>query len=516
VLPAALAYLVGWLALQRDLVDYNSLSAAAHAWDVFHRQPQANMALIGFVQPPLPALLYLPAAVFFPGWLASGYAAPLLGSLLLGASCVVLYGLCRTLGCRPWLTVLVLALFALHPLTLSLAALGAPAMVLVFALLGLARSLVLWGRNERVRDLVAGAMYAAAAILTAYETSLLVVAAAVFILQRCRRHPGPTPARAEGTLITFLLPAVYVAGVWLIANWAIMGDPLHFWRLTLPREATPLSPHQNWLPQVLAVMLVCQPLLLALLVAALRGRQGVAVGAPAAGLLLAGLLAPLIFPTLRTTATGSAAWPALLPVAGAALGAGIVLLATIAATFSAAGTRQRQILTPGLLIIAMGSLLMAWQVQVTGQGVPAGFRSVLRGYPALAHAATTEWAVARRLGDLPGSAHHHYLAGPTAFAVALAAGLDERTEILPEPVPSAQIIVEAGSLIILEQARAAQREQWARLLPPHLGLQPIWSEGDWQALQVVPRPRVGAGGQQPSTGAIMPPEDDPTHAHSRH
>ena len=74
LLPALLAYQVGLLALGRHLVDWNSLAAAAHAFDVFHKLPQANMALIGFVQPPLPALLYLPLSYLFPHWLAGGYA----------------------------------------------------------------------------------------------------------------------------------------------------------------------------------------------------------------------------------------------------------------------------------------------------------------------------------------------------------------------------------------------------------------------------------------------------------
>lgn len=496
LLPAALAYWVGVRALARHLVDWNSLAAAAHAYDVFHRLPQANMALIGFVQPPLPAALYLPLSYLCPGWLASGGTAPLLGALFLGFSAVMLVHLGQALRLRWWVYAPLTAIFCVHPLVLSYAALGHPAILLIFAYLGLAKGLVGWHREQTVRDLVAAAIYGAVAILIAYEAVIPVLAAALFILNRCQprrtcHDPTPLePAKPEGTLIAFLLPAAYVAAVWLVANWAIMGNPLHFWQMTLAgTQRLPLSPVDDWLQPIITVALVVQPLLLALIYHDLRVAPVSRLGAPVAWLALAAFAGALLLPTLRTTATGTALWAPLMPLAAAAAGFGFPLLLILPASYAAVASEwRRKLFTAGFVIIAVGSLVVAFHLQSTNQGLPTGLRSTFSGYAASAHTDIEERAAAERLrGQL--QPVRNYIAGWPGFAIALYGRFGERLEVLPTTEPPADDLgLQAGSTVVLLTNGHDAHTQWQARLPQFLALREQWREGKWVGYRVVVRP----------------------------
>ena len=67
-------------------VNWDGLAAVAHAYDVFHAEPSANLAMIGFVQPPLPALLQLPVVLIAPILATTGLAATLQGAIAAGTA----------------------------------------------------------------------------------------------------------------------------------------------------------------------------------------------------------------------------------------------------------------------------------------------------------------------------------------------------------------------------------------------------------------------------------------------
>lgn len=512
ILPATLAWFVGMLALERHLVDWNSLAAAAHAFDVFHKLSQANMALIGFVQPPLPALLYLPLAYVCPTWLAAGYCAPLLGALFLGLSSLLLVHLGQALRLR-WLVYgPVTALFIVHPLILSYAALGHPAIILIFAYIGLAKGLVGWHREQTVRDLVAAAIYGAVAILIAYEAAAPVLAAALFILSCCRpraascRVGRPSrsssassetldlrdgadcqPAKAEGMLIAFLLPAAYVAGVWLLANWAIMGSPLYFWRMTVAgTQHLPTNPVDAWLEPILIVAFAVQPLLLALVYNDLRPASVARVGRPVAWAALAALFSPLLFPTLRTTAAGAALWAPLMPIAAAGAGLGFPLLLGLCGSWvQTPAVLRRRLLSAGFVIISMASLVMAFHLQTHAMGLPTGVRSTFAGYAASGHTDTDERAAAARLQQGFAPTMRNYVAGWPGFAIALYSGQESAVEVLPtaEP-PTGDTGLQAGSTVVLLADGHDARAAWQARLPHFLNLQPQWTAGKWTGYRV--------------------------------
>jgi hypothetical protein len=516
-LPFLLACVAGWQARQHGLADLGALAAAQKAWDIFHLQAHANLALIGFDQPPLLPLLHLPAAAFAPGLLVSGLAGPLLGAAFLGLSTLVLCRLGRALDLPGWVIGVVAASFCLHPLVLSYAALGARAMVLIFTLLGLSASLVLWARTDRLRDLVTGGLFAAAAVLLAYETLALVVAAAAFIAWRCRRGPATAPARAEGTLIAFLLPTAYVAAVWVIADWVIMGELLHFWRAPLVRAlAVGREASRDWLQPLLTVVIIANPLLLGLVYGHLRRTQSPPTGTPAAGMLVAAILSPLVFITLRPVGEDGGPWMALMPVAAAAVGVGAVLLVAFLSDLWRAGADWRRVMSPGLAVIAVGSLVLAYDMQFSHRGLPVGLRSPLRGYPAFAARVSEEWAVGDRLrGQLP-TGSRNVIAGSLAFVVAFRAEAGQGTAVSDAPDPPGvgpSLGLTPGSLLLLRDPDHVYGPEW-QVAVPRLHLAPLWTLGAWTCHECREGPPA-AGGQSPSAGAIIRAGAPPRHAHTR-
>lgn len=476
LLPALLALYLGLQAHARALVDLDTVAAMGNAWRVFHWQDTANMALIGFDQPPLMALLFVPFGAFAPKMLVSGIAAPILGAVLLGLSALIIWRLSRSLGLSPWLAGLLAAIFTLHPLVLSYAMVGSQGIVLTFVLLGLSASLVSWRREQRVRDVLTAGFFAAAAILLAYETVVLVVAAALYFAARCRQESDRPPAKAEGLLIAFLLPAAYVAGVWIAANWAIMGSPWHFWQ----HEASGLRADTGGvLSAALAIALAANPLLLALLYHGLRRLAGFA--APAAWLVVVSLLAVLLFPHLRSLSGERYGWTEHVAVAACALGAGWALLVALAAQLAAARRdgSLRHVLSPGLMIIACGSCFLAYTQQVQNHVLPVGVRTALRGHPAFATPVADEWAAGDRLRGTFTPNMRHVIAGPTAYVVALRSEARQNVFVSShsEAQPGARHgDLGAGSLLLISPADERARASWQRQ-KPELRLELRWQQG---------------------------------------
>jgi hypothetical protein len=460
------------------------------------------------------ALLYVPFAAFAPCLLVSGLAAPLLGAVFMGLSSLVLWRFGRGLELSGWLVAGAVVLLALHPLALSYAALGARGAVLLFALLGLSCSLIHWARTERVRDLVTGGIFAAAILLLSYEMLGVVVAAAVFLGWRCRRGPGVPPAKAEGTLITFLMPVVYAMAVWFVADWAILGQPWHFW-LTPWRLAAARAHAEGWPVATLTVAMVASPLLLALIYGHCRGRGGRLPGTVAAGMVLLGMLSPAVFPALRALPTDPSPWGALMPLAALAVSGGLALLLSLVADALTPGVDWRRVLSPGFVVIALGTLVVAGHLQVSGKGLPVGIRSAVRGYPAFAREVGDEWRVADRLAGSLSVAKHHVLGGPESFVVGLRVQARDRTHVVGSPaVPLAAWLkqLEAGSWLVLADPLGRHAAAWQRALPPYLRVAKQWRSGPWVAYKLTVQPVLrpsAPNGQSPAAGAIIGPVTHP-------
>ncbi len=495
--PAGIAFYLGWLAHSQGLVDLDTTAAMGHAWRVFYEQERANLALIGFGRPPLLALLFLPGAAFAPKLLVTGLAAPLFGAFFFGLSIFIVWRLSRSLGLSSWLALFVSALFLCHPVLLSYAMLGSRGIVLTFVLLGLSASLVSWQRQQRVRDFVTGSFFAAAAVALAYETILLVIGAALFIAIYGCQGPQRSWAKAEGLLIAFLLPAAYVAFVWLGANWAIMGDPWHFWR------QMPLG-ERHWgiqLSSAFAIALAANPLLLGLLYFGFLPQRE-KLGAPAAWLLLLSLPTGLIYPPVLSSSAAGSLWAAYPVAAANALGAGgilfIALLAYVTDAFRQGLIRKK--ISPGLIIILSGSIYLAMWQQTTQKIMPVGLRAVFRGQPAFAMLVKDEWEAGDRLRDVFASGGRHVIIGPTAYVIALRAEARQNVVVRSEAAqPSTKLSgdIGPGSYAVLYSFPEKMLQSW-RTYKPHLRLQLRWRQGLWQCYQfVATSPATGSAHNKP-------------------
>lgn len=495
--PAGIAFYLGWLAHSQGLVDLDTTAAMGHAWRVFYEQERANLALIGFGRPPLLALLFLPGAAFTPNLLVTGLAAPLLGAFFCGLSVFIVWRLSRSLGLSSWLALFVSALFLSHPVLLSYAMLGSRGIVLTFVLLGLSASLVSWQRQQRVRDFVTGSFFAAAAIALAYEAIVLVIGAALFIAIYACQGSQRSLAKAEGLLIAFLLPAAYVAFVWIGANWAIMGDPWHFWR------QMPLG-ERHWgiqLSSAFAIALAANPLLLGLLYFGLLP-QSEKLGAPAAWLLLLSFPAGLIFPSATSSSSASSLWPAYPVSAANALGAGgtlfIALLAYVIDAFRHGEIRKK--LSPGFIIILSGSIYLAMWQQATQKIMPVGLRAVFCGQPAFARDVKDEWEAGHRLRDALTDGRRHVIIGPTAYVIALRAEARQNVVVRSEAAQTSTKLsadMGDGSYAVLYSPPEKMLQSW-RAYKPHLRLQLRWRQGLWQCYQfVAASPAKGSANHKP-------------------
>ncbi len=308
-------------------VNWDGLAAVAHAYDVFHAEPSANLAMIGFVQPPLPALLQLPVVLAFPPLATSGIAANLLSSVSLGAATVLLLGLAADAGLSAGWRWGLVALWLLHPMVLGPAATGSPLALLMALLMGTACALVRWARTQGIRDLIAASLLLSAVVITRYEGIFIVAGALIYLSWRTLRSGGSW-SKLEGTLITFALPIVYVAGTWILVNWAIMGDPWHFIRETFKNYDARAAAH---LPSALVqVSVVCFFPILALVYHEMRGvGRRAAPGRPLAWLALMAMAAPIVFPWLFGRLPAADDWGRLMTVAAMVLVGGYTMLAIL-------------------------------------------------------------------------------------------------------------------------------------------------------------------------------------------
>lgn len=228
---AVFVALVGALAVTQNSVSWSALAALAHAVDVLRQERTINLALVGFVAPPLPALFYLPLVWLGPEFAETGQTVWLFGGLVAGATLVTLNAGCADVGLTRAARWLFCMLVLLNPVFLGLTATGAPDGLYLFLLLGGGWALLRWQRRETLRDLIGCSLFLSLAVVTRYDAIAPVLAATLVVgIQTLRRGTGWS--KLEGTLITFLLPIVYVTALWLLANRLIMGDVWHFLKET--------------------------------------------------------------------------------------------------------------------------------------------------------------------------------------------------------------------------------------------------------------------------------------------
>jgi hypothetical protein len=470
---AGLCARAGTLSARAGQVNWEGLAAVGHAEDIWYRAPEPRLSELGFVQPPLPSLLASLAVLPRPAAAGTPYAPVRLGAVLLGLTAVIFLGLTRALGLAwPWRYLLTAGL-VLHPVPLSLAAAGSPAVLLLPLGLGAVWCLDQWASTGSLRPLLIASLLLGAAVLTRYELVLWVGLAAVLVGVVAARAGGYR--QAEGTLLAFLLPTFYLGAVWVISCWLIQGDPWYFWRYTF---AGPAPAAGNLFPPAVYLALLCCPLLPAASYALLRDGRLSSLPLPAAASLVLGLgglgLAGLATPLLGRLAGD--AWSQLTPALLVTMAAGYLLAARAVALAQASGW-ERQIPAGILAVAGIAAMLLAGRV---GGGLPRGTLEALQGRLAFTDNAQAEPAVAERLRRELGPGKRAVVAGWPGFAVALLEGDLDRMTLLPTSTPPLQPLAQPADLLLVREDREGDlRAAWQRALPAGQELQEAWRLDSW-------------------------------------
>ncbi len=465
-----------------QLVNWDGLSALAHAADVLYREPAINLALIGFVEPPAPALLYLPLVALSPTLAQSGFFTAYFGAIILGLCAVLLNTLGRRLGLPWWLRYPLVAIMVLHPVSLSYAALGSPMTLLLFAILGMTKSLAAWGEEQHLRDLIGCSLYATVALLTRYEAAFVVAAAALYIGARCAMSKSDRYSRVEGTLIAFLLPIVYFGGLWIGANWLIMGDPWHSLAATFAGAG---APTEEWASAVLVLPLLIFPFCYALAYHELRLLGPWRGGAAAALLMVAAIAMPLLWPRLYAgLGDGASWWSPLASVSVTVLAASLVLAMVIAARYLNEPESRKQMHRPlgGTVVLAIAGVLVLVAIRPMGATLPTSAGDALKGYVAFAHSAVAEQEAAPRVAFELRRGRQVVIAGWPGFAIALFSGEAGQVTVLPEVRPDEKVArtLRPGDLLVLLEGR----DEWDGVLGDY-ATTPEWTAGQWQGLRII-------------------------------
>lgn len=236
--------------------------------------------------PPLPVLMRLPCAAAIP--LQDFPVASLLVSAIFGTASLFLL----TCILREWGIGGPRFLFAgallLHPAFLAASGDGSSTTAVLFLMLLVLRGLVQWASLRQARYLVYLGVGAALLAGTSFEMGpWLLLVMALFLVDTMTA--GFPAGRREAVLLLGLLPAAYLAGLWFLMNWLVMGDPLYFVRPLFTERAQSFVADPGGLRLTRLDYGVGGCCLLVFLVAGLRGdRSGVFTGILGTGIVGAG------------------------------------------------------------------------------------------------------------------------------------------------------------------------------------------------------------------------------------
>ena len=117
-----------------------------------------------------------------------------------------------------------LALVAVNPMFVFYATNGASDMTYIFFASFTLFCFVAWGRSGSARYIIGGGLSVALAALTHYEFIIWAVFLG-FVIAAALATAGRGDLEIQGTVIAFLAPLFYAAGIWILFNAAVIGDP---------------------------------------------------------------------------------------------------------------------------------------------------------------------------------------------------------------------------------------------------------------------------------------------------
>ncbi|MDY6811589.1 MAG: glycosyltransferase family 39 protein, partial [Actinomycetota bacterium] len=225
-----LLYLVIGVWLAADVRWYfgDSLSRVQSAQSVlFSRDP--HLSAIGFIFTPLTAIVQLPLTALtpiFPAMTTAAISAAVMSSMFMAGSVVQVAGIARDRGVAPWISITVIACYALNPMIVLYAANGMSEAPYLFFLAWAGRRLIRWVDTDDVHDLVAAGIALGFAYLTRYDGAAAALGAgavvALVTFRRSDRTDRMTRVILDVALVA--LPAFVAFVLWAFTSWLITGD----------------------------------------------------------------------------------------------------------------------------------------------------------------------------------------------------------------------------------------------------------------------------------------------------
>lgn len=188
-----------------------------------------KLTTLGFVWPPLPALLQLPLVVFKP--LAFyGFAGMIVTSLFGAATLVIMDRLYRYHGFGRWHRLGLGLLFALNPFILYYSVNGMSEIVFVFFFAIALYYFVIWNGVNQWRHVAMMAIAVGFSFYARYDAMALAGALFLAIVLSMPRRGERAAITMEGTLLSYTTVIGYSIGLWVFLNWLFMHDPFFFYQ----------------------------------------------------------------------------------------------------------------------------------------------------------------------------------------------------------------------------------------------------------------------------------------------
>ena len=196
-----------------------------------------HLAAIGFVWMPLPTLLeIIPTSLYhwWPEVVSSGFASSMVTVLAGTLTAVIVYLTARRFALPIWIASLYSLLVALSPMLLLFSTNGMSEGVAAPFLIGAVCTLLLfWNSGQRRYVALSGLMLGVsfACLYQSVQFGAALTFALALGLYASENMPSAPQGRlraVEGLSLLFLVPSMYIGVLWVIANAAIVGNPLYF------------------------------------------------------------------------------------------------------------------------------------------------------------------------------------------------------------------------------------------------------------------------------------------------
>ena len=218
----------GYLAYELKIFHNDAVARTALGFfTAFGRNP--HLAAVGFVWQPLPSLLQVPLLFVLRPIGLQMLAGALVASIVGAAGVVTLYNISELFEKKKhrYFVLAVTLLYGLNPMIVLYAAMGSSETLFITSTLIFTYCLLKWLVKKHQIDLVLASFFLATAFGSRYESLPtfmmgMIVILGVLIVRKEKAD------KIEGSVIQFAVPFLYTVLMWIIANWAIMGNPFYF------------------------------------------------------------------------------------------------------------------------------------------------------------------------------------------------------------------------------------------------------------------------------------------------